>query len=90
MFKDCVILGEGKAYLGRAWRAFSRVIIANSKLSDIVVPQGWNAWFNVGYEQEIQSLENIDVPGTVICLHLSFIIYIMLLDIYRIIPYKIF
>ena len=46
-FKDCEILGEGKAYLGRA---FSRVIIANSKLSDVVVPQGWNAWFNVGHE----------------------------------------
>ena len=43
-------VGEGKAYLGRAWRAFSRVIIANSTLSDTVVPQGWNAWFNVGYE----------------------------------------
>ena len=50
VFKDCEILGEGKAYLGRAWTAFSRVIIANSKLSDVVVPQGWDAWFNVGHE----------------------------------------
>ncbi|XP_030963727.1 probable pectinesterase 29 [Quercus lobata] len=47
VFKDCETLGKGKAYLGRA---FSRVIIANSKLSDVVVPQGWNAWFNVGHE----------------------------------------
>ena len=50
VFKDCVILGKGKAYLGRAWKAFSRVIIANSKLSDIVVPVGWDAWQFVGHE----------------------------------------
>ncbi|XP_050281527.1 probable pectinesterase 66 [Quercus robur] len=61
VFKDCVILGEGKAYLGRA---FSGVIIANSKLSDIVVPQGWNAWFNVGYEDQFTYLEVDNIgPG---------------------------
>uniref|UniRef100_A0A7N2LD05 pectinesterase n=1 Tax=Quercus lobata TaxID=97700 RepID=A0A7N2LD05_QUELO len=64
VFKECVILGEGKAYLGRAWRAFSRVIIANSKLSDIVVPQGWNAWFNVGYEDQFTYVEVDNIgPG---------------------------
>ena len=50
VFKDCIILGRGKAYLGRAWKAFSRVIIADSKLSDIVVPVGWDAWQFVGHE----------------------------------------
>nr|POE55929.1 putative pectinesterase 29 [Quercus suber] len=62
VFKDCVVLGEGKAYLGRAWRAFSRVIIANSKLSDIVVPVGWDAWQFVGHEDQLTYAE-VDNSG---------------------------
>ncbi|KAK4558259.1 hypothetical protein RGQ29_007845 [Quercus rubra] len=64
VFKDCIILGRGKAYLGRAWKAFSRVIIANSKLSDIVVPVGWDAWQFVGHEDQLTYAEvNNSGPG---------------------------
>ncbi|KAM3735186.1 hypothetical protein ACB098_10G069500 [Castanea mollissima] len=62
VFKDCVIHGRGKAYLGRAWKAFSRVIIANSKLSDIVVPVGWGAWQFVGHEDQLTYVE-VDNSG---------------------------
>ncbi|XP_038703848.1 probable pectinesterase 29 [Tripterygium wilfordii] len=44
VFKSCRIGGSGKAYLGRAWSGFSRVIIVNSVLSDVVVPLGWDSW----------------------------------------------
>ncbi|KAL4602869.1 hypothetical protein ACB092_10G084200 [Castanea dentata] len=55
VFKDCVIHGRGIAYLGRAWKAFSRVVIANSKLSDIVVPVGWDAWQFVGHDTKVKA-----------------------------------
>ncbi|KAL7596973.1 probable pectinesterase 29 [Lactuca sativa] len=41
VFKDCNVVGNGTAYLGRPWRGFARVLFYNSTLSDIVVPQGW-------------------------------------------------
>ncbi|KAF3954253.1 hypothetical protein CMV_020382 [Castanea mollissima] len=62
VFKDCVIHGRGIAYLGRAWKAFSRVVIANSKLSDIVVPVGWDAWQFVGHEDQLTYAE-VDNSG---------------------------
>ena len=50
VFKHCKFTGRGKAYLGRAWKEYSRVIVANSDLSDIIVPEGWEAWNNKGNE----------------------------------------
>ncbi|OIW21412.1 hypothetical protein TanjilG_02779 [Lupinus angustifolius] len=45
VFKECTISGtKGKAELGRAYGPYSRVIIANSYLSDIVRPEGWSTW----------------------------------------------
>ncbi|KAF1894680.1 hypothetical protein Lal_00020972 [Lupinus albus] len=45
VFKECTINGiNGKAELGRAYGPYSRVIIANSYLSDIVRPEGWSTW----------------------------------------------
>ncbi|XP_028794837.1 probable pectinesterase 55 [Neltuma alba] len=40
----CHVDGIGKAILGRAYGAYSRVIFANSYLSRVVDPVGWNAW----------------------------------------------
>ncbi|MED6177329.1 hypothetical protein PIB30_097185, partial [Stylosanthes scabra] len=51
VFKECDTTGvAGKAELGRAYGPFARVIIADSSLSDVVRPEGWNAWNYVGHE----------------------------------------
>ncbi|KAL9430576.1 hypothetical protein AB3S75_025881 [Citrus x aurantiifolia] len=57
VFTSCQFLGSGKAYLGRAYGAFSRVIIVNSVLTDIVEPQGWDAWHYVEHEENIEYAE---------------------------------
>ncbi|XXG57466.1 hypothetical protein AAC387_Pa03g4610 [Persea americana] len=44
VFKSCYLEGNGKVFLGRAWRPYSRVLFYNSYLSNVVVPQGWHAW----------------------------------------------
>ncbi|KUF86945.1 hypothetical protein AM588_10002377 [Phytophthora nicotianae] len=36
----------GKAYLGRPWRPYSRVVFQNSELSGVVNPEGWKRWNN--------------------------------------------
>jgi hypothetical protein len=50
VFNRCAVIGSGKVYLGRAWKAFSRVIFVNSLLSEVVEPEGWWAWYYVGHE----------------------------------------
>ena len=51
VFKKCIITGVGgKVQLGRAYGPFSRVIIANSNIADVVRPEGWSAWSYVGHE----------------------------------------
>ncbi|KAL1561615.1 pectinesterase [Salvia divinorum] len=44
VFKNCNIVGEGKVFLGRPWRDYARVLFYNTLMSDIIVPQGWDAW----------------------------------------------
>lgn len=44
VFKSCYLRGNGKVYLGRAWRPYSRVLFYDSDLSNVVVPEGWDAW----------------------------------------------
>ncbi|KAK3194304.1 hypothetical protein Dsin_025614 [Dipteronia sinensis] len=58
VFKRCSITGtDSKAYLGRAWGGYSRVIYADSILSDIIVPEGWDAWHYVQKEENIEYFE---------------------------------
>nr|KYP69930.1 putative pectinesterase 29 [Cajanus cajan] len=58
VFKNCNITGiGGKTLLGRSLRAYARVIIANSFLSDVVTPEGWNARNFVGHEETITFVE---------------------------------
>ncbi|KAL3812355.1 hypothetical protein ACJIZ3_013623 [Penstemon smallii] len=65
VFKECNVSGIGKTYLGRAWRAYSRVIYYHSFLSDIVVPLGWHAWNYVGQEDNIVfSEDGCQGPGS--------------------------
>ncbi|XP_058203853.1 probable pectinesterase 29 [Rhododendron vialii] len=47
VFKGCNVIGTGRTYLGRPWREYARVVFYNSSLSDIVTPEGWDAWGNV-------------------------------------------
>ncbi|KAK6138551.1 hypothetical protein DH2020_027706 [Rehmannia glutinosa] len=58
IFKQCNVTGKGKVFLGRAWKAYSRAIYYDSFLSDIVVPQGWDAWAHDGHESEITFAED--------------------------------
>ncbi|KAL6503571.1 hypothetical protein OROGR_025494 [Orobanche gracilis] len=50
VFKECNIVGNGNTFLGRPWRDHARVLFYNTSMSQIVVPQGWDAWFSVGRE----------------------------------------
>ncbi|KAF6143373.1 hypothetical protein GIB67_001317 [Kingdonia uniflora] len=57
IFKHCSVFGRGSAYLGRAWRAYSRVLFFNTFLSQVVHPQGWDAWGFTGHEGRITFAE---------------------------------
>ncbi|XP_022759667.1 probable pectinesterase 66 [Durio zibethinus] len=57
VFKSCVFTGTGKTYLGRAYGAYSRVIIYNSQLSDSIIPSGWDAWSFVHHEGNLMYAE---------------------------------
>lgn len=36
------IIGTGNAYLGRAWKAYARVVFAYTYLGRLVNPKGWD------------------------------------------------
>ncbi|KAK8572011.1 hypothetical protein V6N13_047638 [Hibiscus sabdariffa] len=53
VFQKCIISGaqdylpvkvRSKTYLGRPWHQYSRTIIMQSWLNDIIAPQGWLPW----------------------------------------------
>ncbi|XP_043710318.1 probable pectinesterase 55 [Telopea speciosissima] len=52
VFKAGKVFGNGnaEAYLGRAYGAYSRVIWYGTEFSDVIVPQGWQAWNYVNHE----------------------------------------
>ncbi|KAE8710530.1 putative pentatricopeptide repeat-containing protein [Hibiscus syriacus] len=50
MFKHGLIFGTGSAYLGRAYRPYAKVLFHRTKMSDVIVAQGWSAWDYVGRE----------------------------------------
>lgn len=50
VFKGCTVSGVTPAYLGRAWRPYSRVIFYETDMSGVVVSQGWDAWNYKGKE----------------------------------------
>ncbi|XP_058084041.1 probable pectinesterase 29 [Magnolia sinica] len=53
VFKYCEVHGTGMTYLGRAWRAYSRVLFFRSKLTGIVIPEGWDAWNFKDHEYDL-------------------------------------
>ncbi|XP_078442032.1 putative pectinesterase 29 [Wolffia australiana] len=58
VFKNCNITGTGKTHLGRPWGPLSTVIYYESFMADIVVPQGWEAWFQSNHLAEITYVES--------------------------------
>ena len=50
VFHSSIVAGTGPAFLGRAYRNFSRVLYYETHMENIVTPLGWDAWFNVGHE----------------------------------------
>ena len=50
VFKFCTIKGDGTAALGRAYRGYSRVVFYATNMSNVIVPQGWDAWHYKGQE----------------------------------------
>ncbi|XP_026400070.1 probable pectinesterase 29 [Papaver somniferum] len=58
VFKECRVFGTDKVYLGRAWISHSIVLFYKSKLSDVVIPKGWDSWNYVGQEGKITYAEH--------------------------------
>ncbi|TXG71688.1 hypothetical protein EZV62_000267 [Acer yangbiense] len=53
VLQNCTITGEpaylavkdvNKAYLGRPWKEYSRTIVMQSQIDDIIQPEGWLLW----------------------------------------------
>ncbi|CAA7047256.1 unnamed protein product [Microthlaspi erraticum] len=44
VFNGCSIVGVGKAFLGRAYRSYSRVFFCSTNMADVIVQQGWDSW----------------------------------------------
>ncbi|XP_020210402.1 probable pectinesterase 29 [Cajanus cajan] len=62
VFEGGSVIGNGEVNLGRAWRAYSRVIFHNTNFSSIVTPQGWNAASYGGQENKFTYAE-VDCKG---------------------------
>ncbi|KAG2294153.1 hypothetical protein Bca52824_040822 [Brassica carinata] len=57
VFTDSLVYGSGKAFLGRPWRSYARVIFYNTDLTDVVVPQGWDSWHFGGHVSQMTFAE---------------------------------
>ncbi|GJN33295.1 hypothetical protein PR202_gb21877 [Eleusine coracana subsp. coracana] len=44
VFKGGLLLGTGRLFLGRAWNRYATVVFYRVWMSDMVVPEGWQAW----------------------------------------------
>ncbi|XP_015570382.1 probable pectinesterase 55 [Ricinus communis] len=53
VFLSCKIAASGPVYLGRAYRAYSRVIFKMAYMPEAVMPQGWLPWNYTGHEEKI-------------------------------------
>ncbi|XP_047332020.1 probable pectinesterase 66 [Impatiens glandulifera] len=57
VFLNCDVDGVGKAYLGRAYGASSRVVFIKSTLSSVVIPMGWDAWVHKDHKGDLTYVE---------------------------------
>ncbi|CAO2837598.1 unnamed protein product [Amaranthus hypochondriacus] len=56
VFNGGFVYGSGQAFLGRAYKPYSRVIYQNTHFSHVVHPLGWDNW-NVALENQITYAE---------------------------------
>ncbi|KAL1542972.1 pectinesterase [Salvia divinorum] len=63
VFKYCYIVGKGKTYLGRPWRKYARVIFYKSFISDVVVPRGWDPYYNSGGQESLLTIAEVGCFG---------------------------
>ncbi|KAI8026503.1 putative pectinesterase 55 [Camellia lanceoleosa] len=57
VFENGYVFGTGQAYLGRAYRPYSRVIFHGTTLDSVVVPAGWDASNYQGHEENLTYAE---------------------------------
>lgn len=59
VFNHCEITGaaDAKTYLGRPWRDFAATIYLNTKMDEVVRPEGWHNWGKVEKEKTTRYAE---------------------------------
>ncbi|XP_062186770.1 probable pectinesterase 66 [Phragmites australis] len=62
VFKYGAVLGTGRIYLGRAWNRFATVVFYRTRMDDVVVPQGWQAW-NAGPDESQVTFAEVGCAG---------------------------
>ncbi|KAL9687454.1 hypothetical protein QQ045_031857 [Rhodiola kirilowii] len=53
VFLKCKFTGSGKMQLGRAWRKWSRVVVADSYMDSVVDPAGWSDFGDPDSDQTV-------------------------------------
>ncbi|KAJ9158643.1 hypothetical protein P3X46_024208 [Hevea brasiliensis] len=66
VLQNCTIIGEDKllpdkntllSYLGRPWKEFSRAVIMESEITDVIHPDGWLPWNGNLYLDTLEFIE---------------------------------
>lgn len=59
LFNQCEITGVpgAKTYLGRPWRDFAATVYLNTRMDDVVRPEGWHNWGKVEKEKTTRYAE---------------------------------
>ncbi|KAF3628644.1 hypothetical protein FXO38_05567 [Capsicum annuum] len=52
-FVGCKITGVKSAILGRPWGAYARVVFAQTYMSSVILPTGWEDWNDPSRQRKI-------------------------------------